>query len=140
MTATWVDPPAMVTQLRTQLVACAAWTPGQAGVNYPEVVAMATATYPLAVLAATAPRAEYYADGAPPLMNGTLLVVIHSTDTIGVTEILASTLLQQLLSQIVGIPFRSSECGISSDPSPAKVAGGSSYRAVTITLPYGLEK
>lgn len=135
---TWTDPPAIITQLRTQLVACASWSTGINAVNYPELPVLSGATFPLALLSEGSRTFDTYADGAAPLAGGMLQVVIHSTGTIGVTEALGRTILSELLAQWSGIPFRPGDCGLSSDPSPAKVAGGSSYRTITLNLAWGL--
>lgn len=135
---TWADPPAILTQLRTQIVACAGWANGQNAVNYPELPVLAGATFPLCVISTVPGSFEAYADGAAPLASGTLQVVIYATGTIGVVEELGRTILSQLLAQWTGIPFRQGECGLSSDPSPAKVAGASAYRTITLTLAWGL--
>ena len=135
---TWTDPPAILTQLRTQLVACAGWANGQNAVHYPSLDGLMSATMPLAVLAETSRTAEVYADAVAPIPGGTLQVVIYGTDSVGTMEALGRTILSQLLSQATGIPFRPGECGLSSDPSPGMVAGSSGVRSVTLTLSWGL--
>lgn len=133
-----VDPPAIITQLATQFAACAAWTGGLATIWYPEAPALAGATFPLLVLGEARRRVVPFCDGATTLVQGELEAVLESLDDIGKTEDLARTLLTQLLGQTTGILFRPSECGLSSDPTPAKISGGSPYRSVLITLGYGL--
>lgn len=136
---TWVDAPAILTQLRTQLLACAGWPTGQsAAIHYPVLEDFTGETFPLAVLAETSRTFDPYADGAVPLGGGTLQAVIYGTGTIGATEQLGRTLLSQLIAQPTGIPFRPGECGLSSDASPAKIAGASEYRTVTLSLAWGL--
>ncbi|MBA3591563.1 hypothetical protein [Methylibium sp.] len=134
----FTDPPAILTQLRTQLAACAGWANGSGAVHYPDLPALAGATFPLAVVAESSRTFDTYADGALPLGGGSMQVVVYATGSVGVVEELGRTILSQLLAQFTGIPFRPSECGLSSDPSPAKVAGASEYRAVTLTIGWGL--
>ncbi|MBA3622959.1 MAG: hypothetical protein H0W48_00515 [Methylibium sp.] len=135
---TWTDPTAVISQLRTQLVACAGWAAGESAVHYPDIEGMAAASYPLAILAESSRTAEAFAAGLDALSGGTLQVVIYGTGSIGTVEELGRTILGQLLAQHAGFVFRASECGLSSDPSPAQVAGGSAYRSVTLTLSWGL--
>ncbi len=135
---TWTNPPAILTQLRTQLVACSSWANGSNAVNYPELAALMSGTFPLAVLAEMSRRAEVFSEGAAALASGELQVVIYSTGTIGTAEALGRSILEELLAQATGIPFRSGDCGLSSDPSPGMIAGSSDVRAVTLSLPWGL--
>lgn len=135
---TLTDPPAIITQLANQIAACAAWTGGLATIWYPEGPAMAGATYPFLVLGESRRRVVPFCDGATTLVQGELEAWLHATTDIGQTEDLARTLLTQLLGQTTGILFNPSECGLSSDPKPAQISGGSSYRSVPITLGYGL--
>lgn len=135
---TWTNPSTILTQLRTQLVACAGWANGQNAVNYPELAALMSGTFPLAVLAERSRTATLFCEGVAAIPGGELEVIIYATDTIGTLETLGRTILDQLLAQASGIPFRPAECGLSSDPSPAKIAGSSDVRSITLKLPWGL--
>lgn len=135
---TWTNPPPILTQLRGQLVACAAWTGGTATVHYPELTGLTSATFPLAVLSELRPRSTPYAEGAGGIAGGELQIVIYGTDTVGNMEALGRSILDQLLAQVTGIVWQPAEAGLSSDPSPGKIAGNAAVRSVTLRLPWGL--
>lgn len=135
---TWQNPPAILTQLRAQLVLCAAWTGGASVVHYPDLSGLMSATFPLAVLSEHRPRRTPYAEGAAGIAGGELEVVIYGTDTVGLMEALGQTILDQLLAQVTGIVWQPAEAGLSSDPSPGKIAGNAAVRSVTLRLPWGL--
>ena len=132
--------PAIVTQLSTQLAACASW-PGASAANhwYPKV-AWASATLPLAVLEEESNTSNPYAAGANGLLGGTLRITIHTATTsdAGTVESLARTLLKELLAQDPGIVFRSGDTGLCSDPTAAEGATDTATIRVAITLTYGL--
>ncbi len=135
-----VNPPAIVTQLSTQLAACASW-PGGATTNhhYPNV-AWASASLPLAVLEESDRTWTTYAAGAGGLMGGTLKATIHyaASSDIGTVEAIARTLLGELLAQSPGICFRASDCGLSGTYSSAENATDTATIAIQINLTYGL--
>ncbi len=136
----FTDAPDPLTQLATQLTACAGWSSGSGAIHYPESPDFTGATFPLAVLADESRSVGRYAVGAAGLVSGTLVIRIYGTGTIGVTEALGRTILSQLLAQEGGIVFRSSECGLSADPEPGRIAGDAQeIRSITLSLPYGLE-
>lgn len=135
---TWEDAPALLEQLRTQLLACAAWTGGPDNVHYPKAQDLAAEEFPLAVLADTGRNPVAYAVGAAPIHGGTLLVLVYASDSSGYVEQLGRDLADQLLAQQTGILFTSAEVGLSSEPSPAKIAAGSDIRSIAITLSWGL--
>jgi hypothetical protein len=130
----------MVQAFATEIVATAAWTGDEAAsLWYPMKPDFTGVTYPIGVIADMSPRRTVYAEGAGGLIGGTLRLVIYSDVSIGALETLAASMLTQLLAAYTGIPYRSAECGISSEPSPAKVAGGSGIYSIALDFPYGLE-
>lgn len=134
------NPPAIVTQLSTQLAACASW-PGGATTNhwYPKVD-WSSATLPLAVLEESERSWSSYAAGAGGLASGVLRVTVHyatSSDD-GTVETLGRTLLKELLAQDPGILFRQSDCGLSGTYTTAEIARNTGTIAIQLTLAYGL--
>jgi hypothetical protein len=133
-------PPAIVQTFANEIVATTSWTGDEAtSLWYPIKPDFTGVTFPIGVIAVMAPRRRIYAEGAGPLLGGTLRLVIYSNVSIGALETLAQAMLTELLSAYSGIPYTSAECGISSDPSPAKVAGGAGIYSIALDLPYGLE-
>jgi hypothetical protein len=137
---TLTSAPAIVTQLSTQLAACASW-PGGATTNhwYPSVP-WASATLPLAVLEESERTWTSYAAGAGGLQGGTLKVTIHyaASADIGTVEAIGRTLLGELLAAAPGICFRSSDCGLSGAYTSAEAATDTATIAIQLSLAYGL--
>lgn len=134
----WENPPAIIEQLRTQLLACDSWEGGADNVHYPYAEGLVDEEAPLAVLEDLGRTGEPYAAGADALPGGTLQIVIRSPGSIGEVEALGRTILDELLAQQTGIPFRGGETGVASKPSPAKKAGGADIRTIALTLTWGL--
>lgn len=133
-------PPAIVQAFATEIVATTSWTGDEfTSLWYPNKPDFAGVTFPIGVIAEMAPRRRIYAEGAGPLLGGTLRLVIYSDVGIGALETLAHAMLTELLSAYSGIPYNAAECGVSSDPSPAKVAGGAGIYSIALDFPYGLE-
>ncbi len=137
---TWEEPPRIVARLRTQLEACPSWKGGPDNVHYPTMANLGTEELISAVLADLSRGQQVYAAGAGPLHGGSLLVLLYvrGSDSSGYAEQLARDIAGELLAQQTGIPFTSAEVGLCSDPSPAKVAGGTAVRSISITLSWGL--
>jgi hypothetical protein len=115
----WTNATATITQLRTQLVACVAWTPGQDAIHYPSYDFATPVTTSIAVLAESSQKRRYWASGAGGLISGRLTVTLHSTALdVGQLEELARTLGQQLLAQSTGFLFQDFETGLSTEPKP----------------------
>jgi hypothetical protein len=132
--------PSIVSQLATQLAACASWAGGStANMWYPRV-AWASATLPLAVLEESERTWTPYAAGAGGLAGGTLKVTVHYAQTSdeGTVEALGRQLLKELLAQDPGIIFRGSDCGLSGTYSSAEAATDTGTIAIQLTLAYGL--
>ncbi len=136
------DAPGIITQLSTQLAACASWPGGSASNHwYPEADTTGLAAA-LAVLSESERRYTPYAAGAAGLMGGSLAITIHApttTGTIGYLESLGRSLMSELLAQQSGIPFQPANCGLCSDSTPGMEAAAQAIRSLTITLGYGLE-
>lgn len=131
--------PALIAQLRTQLVACASWSPSTTGdIYYPKLVDLIGANKPAAVLSDASRSPTSYAEGAAPIQGGQLEVMIYTDDDIETTEALARALMTELMSQAAGIPFRSGECTLCNDPSVSKISGSDSICAINISLSWGL--
>jgi hypothetical protein len=132
------DAPAIITTLSTQLVACAAWTGGSGAVWYPEAPGTTSTTH--AVLVPMSMQRTRYAEGANGILGGSLVILLYvvGTDTLGDAETLAGTLVDQLMAQHSGIPFRSASYELAGDPGAAKTVGGSTIIPIQISLEYGL--
>ncbi len=137
---TWEDPPRIIARLREHLEACASWKGGPDNVHYPTMGTLADEELTAAVLADVSRGQQVYAAGAGPLHGGSLLVLLYvrGSDSSGYIEQLARDIASELLAQQTGIPFTTAEVGLCSDPSPAKVAGGTAVRSISITLSWGL--
>lgn len=134
---TLTNAPAVITQLATQLVACAGWTPGLTGCWYPSSPAIQSGTH--AVLCENDYSGDVYAEGALPLPSGDLRILLYVDDTIGNAEALGRTLCNQLLAQFNGgLAFRSAKTGLSSDPSSDRIAAGNTKQILPIDISYGL--
>ncbi len=132
--------PAIVTQLSTQLAACASW-PGASTANhwFPDVP-WGSASLPLAVLEESERTWTTYAAGAGGLIGGTLKITIHyaASSDAGTVESIGRTLLGELLAAAPGICFRSSECSLSGVPTSAETATDTGTIAIQLSLAYGL--
>ncbi len=136
---TLVNAPAIVTQLSTQLAACASWAGGTGACWYPRVV-WASASLPLAILEESEAAFTPYAAGCSGLASGALKLTIHSASSSddGTVETLGRAILSQLLAQQSGIIWRTSECGLSGTFSSAEAATDTATIAIILTLGYGL--
>lgn len=131
------NPTAMVSQLSTQLAACSTWGAVTTDHWYPDVDWASVSTR--AAMLSDTRSLESYAAGASGIKSGVCTITIHhTTHTIGQLEDFAQDILDELLAQQSGIPFLSGECGLSSDVQEAETAGGTVYRSITLSLPYGL--
>lgn len=143
---TWTNPPAVVTQWRDQLLACASVASAgivSARAHYP-ALAVQTDTLPAVVVADTNPRRDRYAEGSTGLPSGNLVATFYlptsSYTDAGSVESFASAVIKELMAQSTIIPFRDVSSGLASDPTPgARAAGGNAdHRTITITATYGL--
>jgi hypothetical protein len=132
------DAPAIITQLSTQLAACASWTVGAGGNWYPEAAPSITTTH--AVLVPPTSQRTRYAEGARGLLGGQLWILMYivGTQTLGQAETLAASIIDELMNQHDGIPFRSMSFELAQDPGAAKTVGGSTIIPVQISIDYGL--
>lgn len=136
------NPPTSVSQLSTQLAACAGWVGGATNHWYPAAPNGSTA--PFAVLDEVDVRRTRYAADVVGVRGGTLTVTIYDTQaarTIGQLEDFARTIEGQLTAQVSGLIFGDSSISLVDDVQPGALAaeGTAALRCVTITLPYGLE-
>ncbi len=132
------DPPEIITQLSTQLAACASWTVGSAGNWYPEAPGSTATTH--AVLVPAISDIDRYAEGANGLSSGTLWILVYvvGTAALGAAETLGKNLMKELMAQHAGISFRRMNCALAQDPGAAKTVGGSTIIPLLITIEYGL--
>jgi len=128
----------LLTQLRTQIAACASWSAGSSGVHYPDVD-WASATLPCCVIAEGARTSATYAAGAAGLRGGTFLVTIYTSGTVGACEVLGQAILEELLAQASGIPFRNGSVGVCGQSTDAQEAAGMTANGIELTLEYGLD-
>lgn len=153
---TWSNPSAVLTQWRAQLVASttvAALPLLSAGFHYPEFTTSGITpdTLPVALLQESEEGRERYAEGAIPLISGTLKATFYFAEamaaTAGFMETFARDVIKDLALQSAsgGLAFKSFSTSLSSEPKPTARAAGvdtpaSMYRAVTITANYGLSR
>lgn len=149
---TWANPSGVLIQFRTQLLACATISavPMVVGdFHYPEFAAAGITpdTLPACLLQEGRGTRERYAEGAVGLIGGTLKASFYFKEAIAVNagymETFSRDLIKDLSSQYYGLPFRDWEVTLSSEPKPAARGAGINnsndlYRAVTITVQYGL--
>jgi hypothetical protein len=135
---TLINPPPIITQLSTQLQACAAWVSAGLSTNvwYPE--APENTAGPYAVLGFGRQGFVKYAEGAAPVREGELFFTIWKADTIGNLETLAQAIVAQVMTQDTGIPFRDGEGMNSTDLGNARIAGSETLLGVSGTLTHGL--
>ena len=127
----------LLTQLQTQIAACASWSAGSSGVHYPSIE-FASATFPCCVIAEMNRTSEYYASGASGLRGGTLKITIYSTGTVGATEVLGQAIVEELLAQQTGIAFRSGSVVLAGEATDAMDAAQTTVSGVELDLEYGL--
>lgn len=132
------DAPSIITKLGEHLVACASWSPGASGLWYPEAPASTSGTH--AVLVPASMQRTRYAEGANGLLGGTLWILLYvvGTESLGDAETLAGNLVNELMAQHTGIPFRSITYELAGDPGAAKTVGGSTIIPMHITIEFGL--
>lgn len=133
----FTDASAYLTQFQTQLAACAVWSGGSSTIHYPNVN-FTGATLPCIVVIEDQRGSDQYAAGASGLRSGTLRAILYSTASNGVIEAMAGTLVEQMLAQQSGIPFRSGSHQPAGIAEEAKAATGTSVNGVEIAFEYGL--
>jgi len=128
---------ALLTQLQTQIAACASWTATSAGVHYPSID-FSSATFPCCVVSETSRQSEYYAAGASGLRGGSLKVTIYTTGTVGATEVLGQAIVEELLAQQTGICFRNAGVVVCGEATDAMDAAQTTVTGIELDLEYGL--
>jgi hypothetical protein len=151
---TLINPPPVVTQLRNQLLLCQSFIDvgiDTAKIHYPNASPSGDLadTMPFAVIAEQTQKRTKYAEGAIPLVSGTLGVTIYADETsfptIGDLETFGRQVTLDLGSQFYGLHIRDSECGLASDLSPGQRAAEedtpqAAYRTISLTFHYGLSR
>lgn len=143
------NPTPIITQLASQLLLCpsviAKGFIDDDNIWYPNF-AIKTGTLPAILLVETPQVRTRYAEGAIPLVSGTLKIIYYEDGTDpGSLENFARSLCIDLGSQYYGICFRDYHVGLCSDPKPGQraVAEGkptADYRQITTTVQYGLTR
>jgi len=152
---TWVNASAVLTQYRAQLLACPTVDAlfDEANFHYPYFQGGSSETpdsLPACLLQEIPQRRVRYAEGAIPLISGTLKACFYFlvTDAVnaGFCETFARDVILELGQQLNGgLAFSDYEVTLSSDPRPGARAAGdtaqqNTFRAVTITVQYGLSR
>jgi len=132
------NPPAIITQLSTQLQATASWIAASLSTNvwYPEVPEGTAGPYVL--LGFGTQQFTKYAEGAAPTRGGDLFFTIWKADTTGNLETLAQSILVELMTADTGIPFRDGDGMNATALGDAKEAAGETLYGVSATLSHGL--
>ena len=132
------NPPPIITQLSTQLQACASWIAASLSSNvwYPEVPEGTAGPYVL--LGFGTQQFTKYAEGAAPTRSGDLFFTIWKADTTGNLETLAQSIIAELMTADTGIPFRDGDGMNATALGDAKEAAGETLYGVSVTLSHGL--
>ena len=135
---TLTNPPPIITQLSTQLQACAAWSSASLSTNvwYPD--APEDTAGPYVVLGFGRQTFTKYAEGAAPVRSGELFFTIWKADTVGNLETLAQSIIAQVMTQDTGIPFRDADGMTATELGNARTASGETLLGVSGTLNHGL--
>ncbi len=158
-------PPVFIGQMRIQVAQCASWitacgdaTIGLGRLHYPSLDFRGEKGAPDQVVAGLITRTEAgrrrWLEGAGGLVSGSLDLDVYvpaltsglyaKAYTVGQLEDFADTLIQELLTQRTGIPFRDiPKMSEASNPTNAEIAAHSddtpsAFRWIRITMPYGL--
>lgn len=141
-------PTPIITQLANQLLLCPSVI--AKGITLDDIwypnFAIKPGDLPALLLVETPQVRTRYAEGAIPLVSGTLKIIFYEDGTDpGSLENFARSLCIDLGSQYYGICFRDYHVGLCSDPKPGQraVAVGSTtadYRQITTTVQYGLTR
>ncbi len=151
---TLISAPPVVTQLRDQLLLCpsvitAGITTDE--IHYPNAspTGELSDTMPFMVIAELTQKRAKFAEGAIPLVSGSLGVTIYADETsfptVGDLETFGRQVVLDLGSQFYGLHIRDSECGLASDLSPGQRAANedttqAAYRTISLTFHYGLSR
>jgi hypothetical protein len=153
---TWSNPSAVITQWRDQLLLCpsvAAVPIGSPDVHYPTFAggdSESPDSLPCALLQEAPQSRTRYAEGAIPLISGMLKANFYFPLTLATSAGFCETFARQVILELgqqynAGLAFSDFETILSSDPRPGARASGedsptNTYRAVTITVRYGLSR
>lgn len=153
---TWANPSGVMTQWRAQLLLCPSILAvpfAQADFHYPNFEGGSSETPDSlpAVLLQEAPQTrQRYAEGAIPLISGTLRAVFFFPIAMAVNAGFCETFIRAVMLELGeqyngGLAFSDYECSLSSDPRPGARASetdqtNNSFRAVSLTVRYGLTR
>lgn len=143
------NPTPIITQLASQVLLCptvlAKGFTDLTNLWYPNI-SLKEVVLPAILLVETPQKRQRYAEGALPLVSGTLKIIYYEAGTNpGSLENFARSLCIDLGNQYYGICFRDYDVGLCSDPKPGQraVADGkpnADYRQITTTVQYGLTR
>lgn len=146
---TLINPTPIITQLSAQVLLSPTVTAkgftDLTNIWYPNL-SLKEAVLPAILLVETPQKRIRYAEGARPLVSGTLKIIYYEAGSDpGSLENFARSLCIDLGEQYYGICFRDYEVGLCSDPKPGQraVAVGkpnADYRQITTTVQYGLTR
>ena len=134
---TWTDPPAILTALRSQIVAADAWTAAEADIHYPRYVPTAGKTL-WAVLVVDSRSVERRFVGVN-LPSGTLRILLYSTGSPGALETLAQSLGDQVCTEVGIEGLTVADISEAEEADEATQAEDGALCTCTITLNYGLD-
>ncbi len=130
--------PAILTQLKAQLLACTAFTGTDSNIHYPRVALTGTVAAMSAVLAVTSRGVSQRFVGVT-LPSGTLEIRLYSTSAVGTLEEAAIAIASQICTD-TGIENLQVTDVSEAMEADAKTQAESGYQnECTITLSYGLE-
>ena len=133
----WTDAPAILTQLRTQLLATTAYTGAEATVHYPRAEFSSSASL-YAELAVTGRSVDRrFTDVNLP--TGTLEIVIWSTGTVGALETMAQSIGDQICTATGIENLQVTDISEAEESDEAETAGVGNLAKIVITLSWGLE-
>ena len=156
----WLNANPVITQFRTQLLACTAVTDAglvEESFHYPSF-SFSTENdpdeIPACLLTETPQQRERYAEGAIPLISGTLTAKFYLpaslAENAGWVETFVRSVVYQLGAQYYGLAWKSFNVTLSSNPTPAQRAADVEaedndlppvvYREAVITAHYGLSR
>ena len=134
---TWTDAPTILTELRSQIVAAAAWTVTQGDIHYPRYEFDATKTL-VAVLAIASRNVERRFVGVN-LPSGTLEIHLYSTGTPGALETLAQSLGDQVCTEVGIEGLTVADISEAEEADEATHVEDGALCKCVITLNYGLD-
>ncbi len=137
----WTNPTAVITQLRTQLEACASWSTAggaTAKIHYPK--GTAADGFPCAVLAEESQSHTKFAYGMAAVKGGQLSINLADTTSTGEVETLARAIANEICTDLGLVNLSVEDITPAEEPHAAEEAEGSNMiYECEIILSYGLE-